>query len=118
MFCVAEVDGFQYKLQENCRVILDNREDLKINDIVTWKKVLLIASKDFTMLGRPVVTNAHVEAVVEEKLKGSKVIVFKKKRRKQYKKSFGCRAKLTALRVTKIVYSIDEQKISKAVALL
>jgi large subunit ribosomal protein L21 len=76
MFCIAEIDGFQYKIMENCRIILDNRESLQVNDKVVWNKVLLIASKDFTLLGRPLVANAQVEAIVEEKLKASKVIVF------------------------------------------
>ena len=79
---------------------------------------MLVASKDFTLLGRPLVTNARVEAVIEEKVRSSKTIVFKKKRRKQYKRSFGSRANLAVLRINKIVYDLNENKLSKAVGLL
>lgn len=105
-FCVADIDGNQYKLMEDCRLTLDNRPDLKINDKVTYDKILLVASRDFTILGRPNIENAHIEATVEEKLQARKVIVFKKKRRKNYRKSYGFRAKLTVLRINKIVYQL------------
>lgn len=46
------------------------------------------------------------------------MIVFKKKRRKQYKKSFGSRVKLTSVRITKIVHELTEEALSRAVALV
>jgi large subunit ribosomal protein L21 len=116
-FCVAEVDGFQYKLMEDCRITLDNKPDMQLNQQVIWDKVLLVASKDFTLLGRPFVNGATIEATVEEKLRASKIIVFKKKRRKQYKRSHGFRAKLTVLRINKIHYSLTEKELTRAVNL-
>jgi len=63
-FCVAEIDGRQFKLQEDCRITLDHKPDLKLNDRVVWNKVMLLASKDFTLLGRPYLENATIEATV------------------------------------------------------
>jgi large subunit ribosomal protein L21 len=78
---------------------------------------LLVASKDFTLLGRPFVNGASIDATVEEKLRASKIIVFKKKRRKQYKRSHGFRAKLTVLRINKINYSLTDKELTRAVNL-
>lgn len=59
-FVVAEIDGRQFKIQEDCRITLDNRNSLKLNDKVVWEKVLLAATKDFTLLGRPYLPNSSV----------------------------------------------------------
>jgi large subunit ribosomal protein L21 len=68
-------------------------------------------------LGRPVVKSVKVEGVIESIALSEKVIVFKKKRRKQYKKSFGSRVPLTTCRITNIVHSLTEDILSKAVPL-
>jgi len=64
-FCVAEIDGRQFKLQEDCRIILDHKPELKLNEKVVWERVLLLASRDFTLLGRPYLANSSIEATVE-----------------------------------------------------
>lgn len=116
-FCVADIDGRQFKIQEDCRITLDHKPNLKINDKVSWKTILLLASKDFTLLGRPYLENSSIEATVEEKLRARKLIVFKKKRRKQYKRSYGFRAKLTVLRINRILYSLSSEQLERAVNL-
>lgn len=68
-------------------------------------------------MGRPVVKSVKVEGVIESIALSEKVIVFKKKRRKQYKKSFGSRVPLTTCRITNIVHSLTEDILSKAVPL-
>ena len=67
---------------------------------IVFDEILMIGTNTYTLLGRPFVGSAKIEAVVESITKSEKVIVFKKKRRKQYKKSMGARAKLTSCRIT------------------
>jgi large subunit ribosomal protein L21 len=68
-------------------------------------------------VGRPNVTSAYVEAIVESISDSKKVIVFKKKRRKNYKRSFGMRTSLTQCRITRIVHHLSEEVKEKAIAL-
>jgi large subunit ribosomal protein L21 len=68
-------------------------------------------------VGRPNVTSAYVEAIVESISDSKKVIVFKKKRRKNYKRSFGMRTSLTQCRITRIVHHLSEELKEKAIAL-
>ena len=80
--------------------------------------MLLAGTATYTVLGRPQVKNTYVEGIVESISDSEKVIVFKKKRRKQYKKSFGSRVKLTSLRITRIVHELTEDTLSRAVSLV
>lgn len=68
----------------------------------------MIGTNSFTMLGRPFIGGARVEGMIESISDSEKVIVFKKKRRKQYKRSFGMRSSLTQCRITNIVYELSE----------
>lgn len=65
-------------------------------------KVLLLGSKDQTIVGRPTVPDAAVFAVVEEHALDEKVIIFKKKRRKNYRRTTGHRQELTRLRILEV----------------
>jgi large subunit ribosomal protein L21 len=78
---------------------------------------LLAGTPSYTVLGRPFVNNTYVEGVVESISDSDKTLVFKKKRRKQYKKSFGSRVKLTSLRITRIVHELTNDTLSHAVSL-
>jgi large subunit ribosomal protein L21 len=69
------------------------------------------------LVGRPHVNGAYVEALVESISDSRKVIVFKKKRRKNYKRSFGSRVSLTQCRITRIVHHLSEEVQEKAIAL-
>jgi len=77
----------------------------------------MLGTETYTLLGRPVVKSVQVEGVVESIALSEKVLVFKKKRRKQYKKSFGSRVPLTTLRITNIVHLLTEDVLTRAVTL-
>ncbi len=64
----------------------------------------MIGTKTYTLVGRPYIGSAFVEAKIEAISDSRKIIVFKKKRRKNYKRSFGSRTSLTQCRVTRIVH--------------
>ena len=77
----------------------------------------MIGTNSFTLLGRPLINGATVEGIVESISDSEKIIVFKKKRRKGYKRSMGSRTTLTQCRITRIVYELTEDILSKAIAL-
>ena len=70
--------------------------------------MLLIGTADYTAIGRPVVTKAKVYCTVEEESRTSKVIIFKKQRRKGYQKNMGHRQTVQVLRVDRIDHDISE----------
>lgn len=77
----------------------------------------LIGTASYSLLGRPYIRNAKVEAIIESISESEKVIVFKKKRRKNYKRSFGNRQTLTQCRITSIVHDLTQDVLDRAIAL-
>ena len=75
--------------------------------MVRNESVLLVGSRDGTVIGKPLVAGAYVEFTVEEHPKADKLIIFKKKRRKGYQRWRGFRAHLTLLRIGTIETSSE-----------
>ena len=107
MFAVIETGGKQYKVQKG-DVLAVEKLDIKEGQEVTFDKVLLVEGNGETLIGTPHVKNALVKAEIVENFKDKKVIVFKKKRRKQYKKMRGHRQELTRIRIEEIVSSLKD----------
>lgn len=96
MYAIVEIAGQQFKVSKDLKVYvhrLANEEGSK----VSFDKVLLVDDKGNVTLGAPAIEGASVEAKVLQQLKGDKVIIFKKKRRKGYKKRNGHRQYLTQI---------------------
>jgi large subunit ribosomal protein L21 len=96
MYAIVEIAGQQFKVSKDLKVYvhrLTNEEGSK----VSFEKVLLLDDNGAITLGAPVIEGASVEAKVLQHLKGDKVIIFKKKRRKGYKKRNGHRQYLTQI---------------------
>ncbi len=89
-----------------------------IGDQICFDQIMMMAGKEFTVLGRPLLTNAKVFATVEQQCLTEKIIVFKKKRRKGYKRNMGSRQAVTMLRIERVEYILDEQTMSAAVSLI
>jgi|EP01044_Picomonas_judraskeda_P015114 large subunit ribosomal protein L21 len=107
MFMVLVIKGKQYKVTMD-DVIAAEKLDVEINDLVQIDSVLLVGSKDWTVVGTPHVPTASVVLQVEEHMRTQKVHVFKKKRRKGYARSQGHRQNITMLRVVAIDFDLDE----------
>lgn len=101
MYAIVEIAGKQYKVEQD-RFIYTNRLENAEGTSVSFDKVLLVDNAGKVKLGTPSVAGAKVTAKVLEHLKGDKVIVFKKKRRKGYQKSNGFRASLTKIQIESI----------------
>lgn len=96
MYAIVEIAGLQYKVSQKQRVFV-NRLEAKEGDSVEFSKVLLIDNDGKITVGTPAIDGARVAAKVLSHLQGDKVIVFKKKRRKGYRKLNGHRQALTEL---------------------
>lgn len=97
MFAVIKTGGKQYKVAKN-DVILVEKLPAEAGATVTLDEVLMVGDK----IGAPTVAGASVTATVVDQTKGDKVIVFKKKRRQNYRRKKGHRQQLTVLRITDI----------------
>ena len=102
-FAVVKLSGKQYKVTLDDVVTTHKIKGVKVGEKVEIDEVLLIGTRDQTTVGRPLIPNAKVIATVEEQTRDKKLIVFKKKRRKGYKKKQGHRSYITVLRIDDIV---------------
>ncbi|MFY8067439.1 MAG: 50S ribosomal protein L21 [Flavobacterium sp.] len=112
MYAIVEIAGQQFKVSKDQKVYvhrLASEEGTK----VSFDKVLLLDENGTVTLGAPAVEGASVEAKVLQHLKGDKVIVFKKKRRKGYKKKNGHRQSFTQILIEGIVASGAKKKATK-----
>ncbi|NOX17098.1 MAG: 50S ribosomal protein L21 [Chlorobi bacterium] len=101
MFAVVDIAGQQFKVEENQTYYVPRLKE-EADATITFENVLALSDGKDTKIGAPTVEGAKVEAKVLEHLKDKKVIVFKKKRRKSYKKKNGHRQQLTRIEITKI----------------
>jgi large subunit ribosomal protein L21 len=101
MFAIVEIAGQQFKVQKDQQIFV-NRLDAAIDSKVDFDKVLLIDNGGKINVGAPVISGAKVSAKVVEHLKGDRVLVFKKKRRKGYQKLNGHRSYLTKIQIESI----------------
>ena len=96
MYAIVEIAGQQFKVSKDLKVYV-NRLTNEEGSKVSFDKVLLLDDNGTITLGAPAIEGASVEAKVLQHLKGDKVIIFKKKRRKGYKKRNGHRQYLTQI---------------------
>jgi large subunit ribosomal protein L21 len=111
MFAVIRTGGKQYRVAPN-DVIEIERVAGKPGDIIELAEVILLGGDGAPKTGSPTIAGAMVAAEVIEQKRGEKILVFKKKRRSNYRRTRGHRQELTALRITEIL--TDGKKPSKA----
>ena len=102
MYAIVEIAGQQFKVQQGQKLFV-HRLEAERGAVVEFEKVLLIDNDGKVVIGTPTVDGAKVTAEVVSHLKGDKVIVFHKKRRKGYRKRNGHRQYLTELKVNSVV---------------
>ena len=96
MYAIVDIAGQQFKVEKDQTVFVHRLEN-KEGDKVNFENVLLVDNNGSVKVGAPTVSGASVSAKVLSHLKGDKVIVFKKKRRKGYQKSNGHRQQFTKI---------------------
>ncbi len=102
MYAIVEMAGQQFKVAKDQKVYV-HRLQTEEGKKVTFDNVLLLDDGKNVTIGAPAISGAAVEAKVVKHLRGDKVIVFKKKRRKGYKKKNGHRQSLTEIVIESIV---------------
>ncbi|KAL1099578.1 hypothetical protein V6Z11_D05G172400 [Gossypium hirsutum] len=110
VFAVVQIGSHQFKVSNGDSIFTERLKFCEVNDKLILNKVLLLGSPTQTIIGRPILPDAAVHAVVEEHALDAKVIIFKKKRRKNYRRTKGHRQELTKLRITDI-QGIEKQEI-------
>jgi large subunit ribosomal protein L21 len=102
MFAVIRTGGKQHRVAEGDRIVVE-RLDAQAGDVVAFDQILMVAGNgEAPLVGAAVPSEARVFGRVLEQTRGPKLIVFKKKRRKNYRRTKGHRQDLTAVRILSI----------------
>ena len=109
MYAIVEIAGLQYKVEKDQRLYV-NRLNVAKGKKVKFDRVLLTEEKGDVKVGAPVIDGAVVEATVNGEVKGDKILVFKKKRRKGYQKMNGHRQMFTSITINKITAKAPAKK--------
>jgi large subunit ribosomal protein L21 len=116
MYAIVDIAGQQFKVKKDQKIFVHRLEG-EVGNQVDFERVLLIDNDKKVSVGAPVIEGAMVSAKILEHLKGDKVIVFKKKRRKGYRVKNGHRQYLTQILIEEIVETGAKPKVAaKAVA--
>jgi large subunit ribosomal protein L21 len=101
MFAIVKTGGKQYRVGIGDQIVVE-RIAGEIGSEVSLKDVLAIGGTETPVIGTPAIPNASVRAKIVQQPRGSKIIVFKKKRRKNYRRKRGHRQELTVLKIEDI----------------
>lgn len=102
MYAIVDIAGQQFKVQKDQKIFV-HRLEAEEGTEMNFDKILLVENEGKVTIGAPTVENAKVTAKVLDHVKGDKVIIFKKRRRKGYKLKRGHRQQFTQIQIGEIV---------------
>jgi large subunit ribosomal protein L21 len=102
MYAIVEIAGQQYRAEAGKRLYV-HRLEAEQGSVVEFEKVLLVDADGEIKVGVPTVEGAKIVCEVLSHLKGEKVLIFKKKRRKGYRKLNGHRQYMTELKINEVI---------------
>ena len=102
MFAVIKSGGKQYSIESGKKFKVEKINGKK-GDSYSFDQVLIIGDDSKQTFGTPIIKGASVKATIIEQIKSKKIVVFKKRRRKNYKSKQGHRQLLTILKIDKII---------------
>lgn len=102
MYAIVDIAGQQFKVQKDQKIFV-HRLEAEEGTEMNFDKILLVDNDGKITIGSPTVEDAKVTAKVLDHVKGDKVIIFKKKRRKGYKLKNGHRQQFTQIQIAEIV---------------
>lgn len=101
MYAIVEIAGKQYKVQEGSILNVD-KLNIEGNEVI-FDRILLVVTENEIKVGKPTVENVKIKAqILDKEVKGKKIIVFKWKRRKGYRRKKGHRQKYTKIKILSI----------------
>lgn len=107
MYAIIEAGGKQYRVSEGDLIDVERRSG-EVGQAVDFQEVLLVGDQETIHVGKPVLAGARVVGTIAEQGKAAKIIVFKMKRRKKYRRKQGHRQLFTRVRIDQI--ELDGQK--------
>lgn len=103
MYAIVEINGQQFKVEEGKKIFVNHIREAEEGQTVEFDKVLLVDNEGAITVGTPTVEGAKVVCeVINPLVKGEKVIVFKMKRRKDYRKKNGHRQQYTEVEIKSV----------------
>lgn len=102
MYAIIETGGKQYKVEEGDTILIEKIEG-NDGDLVRFDRILLVSNNEELKVGKPLVEGAAVEGTIVEQGKNKKVVIFKYKAKKDYRKKQGHRQPYTKVKVEKII---------------
>lgn len=104
MYVIVEINGQQFKAEQGKKLFVHHIKNSQEGQAVEFEKVLLVDKDSSVEVGAPTVEGAKVVCeVLNPLVKGDKVIVFKMKRRKDYRKKRGHREQFTEIRIKEVI---------------
>ena len=104
MYAIVEINGQQFKVEEGKKLFINHIRESEEGQTVEFNKVLLIDNEGVVTVGTPTIEGAKVVCeVINPLVKGDKVIVFKMKRRKDYRKKNGHRQQYTQVEIKSVI---------------
>ncbi len=104
MFAIVEIQGQQFKVEKDRKLFVHHIKDVDAGAEVAFEKVMLVDKDGAVTVGAPFVDGAKVVCeVISPLVKGDKVLIFHKKRRKGYRKLNGHRQQFTEVKVKEVV---------------
>ena len=103
MYVIVEINGQQFKAEQGKKLFVHHIQNAESGAVVEFEKVLLVDNNGEVKVGVPTVEGAKVVCEVLSHLKGERIIVFKKKRRQNYRRKNGHRQSVTIVKITDII---------------
>ena len=104
MYAIVEINGQQFKAEEGKKLFVNHMAEAEGGQTVEFEKVLLVDNNGQITVGAPTVAGAKVVCeVIDPRVKGDKLLVFHKKRRKGYRKLNGYRHQYTQLTIKQVI---------------
>ena len=117
MIAIFENRGKQYKAKVGDFLKLPKISELKKNDSITFDKVIFMKDdKGQTIIGSPLINGIQIICQVIEQIKDKKIIVFKKKRRQNYRRKIGHRQDLTLIKIKEIKMTNQSTETKKSLS--
>jgi large subunit ribosomal protein L21 len=104
MHAVVKTGGKEYRISQGDLIRVEKMEG-KVGDQVTMKDILMVSHEDQVQVGNPLLANAVITGQIVQQVKGKKVLTYKMKRRKNYRRTKGHRQTYTYIRVNDITVS-------------
>tara|TARA_B100000035_G_scaffold56470_1_gene44774 strand:+ start:4651 stop:5031 length:381 start_codon:yes stop_codon:yes gene_type:complete len=111
MYAIFNHKGKQYKVSKDDVLKLPKSSELKKNDILLLEDIALLKTENGdTIVGTPTIKDVKIKAKVIDQIRDNKIIVFKKKRRHNYRRKIGHRQDLTLVKIEEIITSLTPNK--------